>query len=87
MSNRYLPCFVSQVRLELSRVTKIDIAAVDRDRRAMSAGPGALGNDDICAGLHRFPPLSHGWHLTEPDHASPVDCRHVGQNDGMAAAG
>ena len=31
MSNRYLPLFVSQVRLELSHVTKIDIAAVERD--------------------------------------------------------
>ena len=31
MSNRYLPLFVSQVRLELSHVTKIDKAAVERD--------------------------------------------------------
>jgi DNA modification methylase len=31
MSNRYLPLFISQVRLELSHVTKIEKAAVERD--------------------------------------------------------
>ena len=31
MSNRYLPLFISQVKLELSRVAKIDKAAVERD--------------------------------------------------------
>ena len=31
MSNRYLPLFVNRVRLELSRVIKIDKAVVERD--------------------------------------------------------